>query len=331
MQQRFLGNSGISVSSIGLGCMGMSWAYAENSRDDDASIAVIRQAIESGITLIDTADIYGDGHNESLVGRALTGVTHETTLATKAGLVVDDLATKKMHRDASPQHLRSALEASLRRLNRDSVDLYYLHRVDENIPLEESWETMSNFVAEGKVRYLGLSEVTASQAATAHAIHPVTAIQSEMSLWTRDPLLAEPPAHAPGVQGQSISSWAAENGASLVPFAPLGRGFLTGEITASTTFEATDLRSVNPRFTPDALAQNQHIADAVREVAQRLGATPAQVAIAWTLAQGEHVIPIPGTRQSAHLASNIGATELVLSSADLAELTTIPTPVGSRY
>jgi aryl-alcohol dehydrogenase-like predicted oxidoreductase len=338
MDPRTLGTAGPQVGAIGLGCMGMSWAYQESERDDRASISVIREAVDLGVTLLDTADIYGDGHNEELLGLALEGRRDDVVLATKVGLVVDDLPTKALHRDGSAAQVRHAVEASLRRLRTDVIDLYYLHRVDPDVPLAETWSAMAGLVAEGKVRRLGLSEATVAQAAEAHAVHPVAAIQSELSLWTRDPLGApyDPPAHQAGgaaagpAAAGNVVGWCAAHGAAFVPFAPLGRGFLTGTI-ASADFEAGDIRSTLPRFAADALATNQHIVQGVRAVASRHGATPAQVAIAWTLARGEHVIPIPGTKRSRYLRENVGAAGLRLTADDLAELDRVPPPVGNRY
>ncbi|MGX6606722.1 aldo/keto reductase [Micromonosporaceae bacterium Da 78-11] len=338
MRTREVGATGRTVGAIGLGCMGMSWAYAESSRDDPASQKVVRTAVDAGVTFIDTADVYGAGHNESLVGAALSGLRDQVFLATKAGLVVDDVRTKGMHRDGSPAHLRAAVDASLKRLGTDHLDLWYLHRVDDSVPLVESWAAMAEAVRAGKVRHLGLSEVSVAQATAAAAVHPVAAVQSELSLWTRD-ALGQPgnggPAAALAGQGASdagdVVGWCAANGAAFVPFAPLGRGFLTGAIDATTRFEDNDLRAGNPRFTGAARASNARIVDTVRAVADRHGATPAQVAIAWTLAQGEHVLPIPGTRRAGHLADNIGAAAIDLTAADLAELDAAPAAVGTRY
>jgi aryl-alcohol dehydrogenase-like predicted oxidoreductase len=323
MDQRMLGHGGPQVGAIGLGCMGMSWAYAESSRDDDESIATLHQAIDLGVSLIDTADVYGDGHNESLVGRALAGRRDQVTLATKCGLVVDDLETKSMHRDGSPDHIRAAVRASLSRLGTDVIDLYYLHRVDDQVPVAESWGAMSELVAAGQVLRIGLSEVTVQQAAEAHAIHPVAAIQSELSLWSRDPLGSG--------EGDDLLAWCRRNGAAFVPFSPLGRGFLTGAVDASTTFEQSDFRTQLPRFTTAARAANQRIVDLVREVALAHDAPPAQVALAWVLAQGEQVIPIPGTRRQEHLRANLEAAGLVLTADELARLDEAPVAVGTRY
>ncbi|MER5256129.1 MULTISPECIES: aldo/keto reductase [unclassified Streptomyces] len=320
MKTRQLADGGPVVGAIGLGCMGMSWGYAESRRDDEQSVAVIRQAVDAGVTHLDTADAYGDGHNESLVGRALEGRADDVVVATKVGIVVDDLATRALSRDGSPRHIKESVEASLRRLRRETLDLYYLHRVDPQVPLEESWGQLAELVREGKVRRIGLSEATVRQAETAHRLHPVSAVQSELSLWTRDAL-------APGAD---MVGWCADHGAAFVPFAPLGRGFLTGAF-ASPAFEDGDFRASNPRFADEAFTANLRIVETVRDIAARHGATPAQVAIAWTLAQGEHVLPIPGTKNPRYLAENIGAASLKLTVDDVAELDRVPAPVGSRY
>ena len=320
----------------------MSWAYAQSSRDDAESAEVLRQAVDAGVTFLDTSDVYGAGHNEILLGKALAGRRDEIFLATKAGLVVTDMQTRAIARNGWPKHLRAAIDASLKRLGTDHIDLWYLHRIDDQVPLVESWGAMAEAVQAGKVRYLGLSEVTVAQCTAAAAVHPVTAVQSELSLWTRD-ALGEPSGAAgsePVVTTMSIGGapesgdvvgWCAANGAAFVPFSPLGRDLLTGAIDATTELGLTDLRAGNPRFTPEARAANARIVDAVRAVADRHGATPAQVAIAWTLAQGPHVIPIPGTRRLRHLVDNIGAADLDLTKADLAELDNAPKPVGTRY
>ncbi|MFD0687396.1 aldo/keto reductase [Actinomadura fibrosa] len=330
--------AGTPVGAVGLGCMGMSWAYSESERDDEASVALIREALDLGVTFLDTAQPYGDGHNESLVGRALAGRRGEAVVATKTGLVVEDLATRRIGRRGTPEHVKASAEESLRRLGTDVIDLYYLHRVDPAVPLADTWGAMAELVAEGKVRHLGLSEVGVAQAAEAHAIHPVAAVQSELSLWTRDAMGAPGGVAGtlPGETGASadgpgdVVGWCAANGAVFVPFSPLGRGFLTGTVTG-TDFEDTDFRGGNPRFQEEALKANLRIVDVVKAVAARRGATPAQVAIAWTLAQGDHVIPIPGTKKSRYLRDNAGAADLDLTAADLAELDGVPAAVGDRY
>ncbi|RKS74263.1 aryl-alcohol dehydrogenase-like predicted oxidoreductase [Actinomadura pelletieri DSM 43383] len=330
--------AGTPVGAVGLGCMGMSWAYSESERDDDMSVALIREALDLGVTFLDTAQPYGDGHNETLLGRALVGRRDEAVVATKTGLVVADLATRELARRGTPEHVKASAEDSLRRLRTDVIDLYYLHRVDPEVPLADTWGAMAELVAEGKVRGLGLSEVSVAQAARAHAIHPVAAVQSELSLWTRDALGApggvagrlpgDDPAAAEGAG--DVVAWCAANGAAFVPFSPLGRGFLTGTFTAA-DFEDTDFRGGSPRFQEEALRANLRIVDVVRGVAERHGATPAQVAIAWTLAQGDHVLPIPGTKKSRYLRDNAGAAELDLTPDDLIELDGIPAAVGERY
>jgi aryl-alcohol dehydrogenase-like predicted oxidoreductase len=333
---RKLGSSGIDVGAIGLGCMGMSWAYQESRRDDDRSVAVVRAALDLGVSLLDTADIYGDGHNERLISQAVAGRRAEAVIATKVGLVVDDLATKTLHRDGSPEHVAAAVDASRRRLDTDAIDLCYLHRVDPAVPLAETWGALADLVHAGKVRHLGLCEVTVAQADEAHRIHPVTAIQSELSFWTRDPLGKSGPGPAAdfAVAGASASGnvveWCADNDAAFVSFAPLGRGFLTGTLHSS-NFEKSDIRSFLPRFQRDALVANLRIVDVIRSVADGLGATPAQLAIAWVLAQGDHVIAIPGTKNLRYLRENVAAVDVTLSESDLAALAAAPAATGSRY
>ena len=297
--------------------MGMTWAYTTGGRDDDRSIATIHRAIERGITLIDTADVYGPFSNEELVGRALQGRRDEVFLATKVGLVAEDVATLKIGRDGSPAHVRAGIDASLGRLRTDRVDLYQLHRVDERVPVEETWAAMAETVAAGKAGAIGMSEVTVEQLETAHAIHPVASVQSELSLWTRDRL-------------DDVLPWCVEHGVAFIPFAPLGRGYLTGTITAA-AFDDGDFRARNPRFTRDALEANLAIVDRVRAVAERHAATAAQVALAWVLAQADAVIPIPGTTKPERIDENAGAARLRLSAEDLAELDGAPAPVGARY
>lgn len=311
---RTLGTSGPAVGAVGLGCMGMSWAYGAAERDDEQSRAVLRRALDLGVTLIDTADVYGPFTNEELVGSALRGRRDEAYLATKCGLVVGEAG---MGRDGRPEHVRAALDASLSRLGTDRVDLWQLHRVDPEVPVEQTWGAMAEQVAAGKALALGMSEVTVDELERAHAVHPVATVQSELSLWTRDPLA-------------EVLPWCAANGVGFLPFSPLGRGFLTGAVTEG-SFDASDFRARNPRFTPEAMAANAALVDAVRAVAGRLDATPAQVALAWVLAQGEHVVPIPGTKKVGYLEQNAAAADLQLSAQDLAELDALPAPVGARY
>ncbi|MEV6318573.1 aldo/keto reductase [Streptomyces sp. NPDC051776] len=331
MEQRRLGASGPLVSALGLGCMGMSWGYAEGQRNDESSVQIIAEAVDLGVTFFDTSDVYGDGHNERLLGKGLAGRRDEVVLATKCGLVVDDLATRAMHRDGRPERVRAAAEASLRRLDTDVVDLLYLHRVDPDVPLAETWGAMAGLVEAGKVGRLGLSEVSIAQAAEAHRQHPVAAVQSELSLWTREPL-GRPGDELEGLPvAENMVGWCARNDVAFIPFAPLGRGFLTGAYTSPDQFEQSDFRASSPRFQDEALTANGRIVDVVRAVAGRHGATPAQIALAWTLAQGEHVIPVPGTKNSRYLRENAEAAALRLGEEDLAELDGVPEAVGSRY
>ncbi|HYI20327.1 MAG TPA: aldo/keto reductase [Solirubrobacteraceae bacterium] len=317
LPRRRLGASGLECGAIGLGCMGMTWAYTSGPLGDDRSVAVIHRALELGMDLIDTADMYGPFTNEEVVGRALAGRREEAVLATKVGLVVEDRATYTLRRDGSPAHVREGIDASLRRLGTDHVDLYQLHRVDERVPVEETWGAMAEVVTAGKARAIGLSEVTVGELERAHAIHPVASVQSELSLWTRDRL-------------GDVLPWCREHDVAFIPFAPLGRGYLTGTITAA-SFGDADFRARNPRFTREALEANLAIVDQVRSVAERRGATPAQVALAWVLAQDDLVVPIPGTTRLERVQENAGAATLALEPQDLEVLDTVPPAVGARY
>jgi len=294
----------------------MSAEYRPADIDDEQSLRVIARALELGVSMFDTADVYGPFTNERLVGQALSGRAADVVISTKAGLIIDD-ATGQSRPRGDPAHIRAACEASLIRLGVDVIDLYYLHRVDPAVPLEVSWDAMADLVLAGKVRALGLSEVTAGQMASAHGIHPVAAVQSELSLWTRGPL-------------DEVVPWCAANGALFVAYAPLGRGYLTGTVR-SADFQPDDIRSGNPRFTADAMERNQAILTVIERVARRNGVSFAQVAIAWVLAQGEHVVPIPGTKQVRYLEDNCQAADLDLSPDDLAELDAAPGAVGARY
>jgi aryl-alcohol dehydrogenase-like predicted oxidoreductase len=328
MQATTLGNNGPEVGVIGLGCMGMTASYdMQAERDDATSIAVIHRAVELGMTLIDTADAYGPYTNEELVGRALAGGYRErAVLATKVGLVMGTSDNAKAlgpaspgaGRDGRPDHVRTSIDESLRRLGTDYVDLYQLHRVDPAVPLEETWGAMAETVSAGKARHIGLSEVSVDQIKLAQSVHPVATVQSELSLWTRD-VLAEVLPHCQ------------EQGIALLPFAPLGRGFLAGRFASFDELPQNDFRRQLPRFQQDALRANLAIVARVRQVADRIGATPAQVALAWVLAQGRHVVPIPGTKTPKYLEENATAAGVALSASDLAELDSVPAPVGSRY
>jgi aryl-alcohol dehydrogenase-like predicted oxidoreductase len=316
LPRRTLGQHGPEVGSIGYGAMGLSWAYGNREGTDPD--AVIHRAIDLGCTLIDTADVYGPFHNEITVGHAIKGRRDEVVLATKCGLVVDDVETREIRRDGRPEHIREAIDGSLRRLEADHVDLYYLHRPDPEVPIEESVGALKEVVKQGKATHIGLSEVTVFELEKAHAIHPITAVQSELSLWTRDPL------------HNGVKDWCAKHGVAFVPFSPLGRGFLTGRLRRD-ALEDDDARRNWPRFQREAMDANQRIVDAVAEVAARHEAAPGQIALAWVLAQGEHVVPIPGTKRLPYLEENVAAADVLLSSEDLALLDGLPEPVGARY
>jgi aryl-alcohol dehydrogenase-like predicted oxidoreductase len=332
MRTTKLGADGPEVGVIGLGCMGLTFAYDMGSaRDEATSIAVIRQAIDSGANLIDTADVYGPFTNEVVVGQALSGGYRErAVLATKVGLVATtatDPTSISNQTPASypvianngrPEHVRQSIDDSLRRLGTDYVDLYQLHRVDPEVPIEETWGALAEAVTAGKVRHLGLSEVTVEQIARAQAIHPVATVQSELSLWTRDPIA-------------EVLPYCLANGIGFLPFSPLGRGFLTGRYTSFDDLPTDDFRRRQPRFQQDALRANLAIVERVRALAARFEATPAQVALAWLVAQGPGVVPIPGTKTPRYLAENIAAADLELPVEALAELTDLPAPEGTRY
>jgi aryl-alcohol dehydrogenase-like predicted oxidoreductase len=325
MRTTTLGDAGPEVGRIGLGCMGMTFAYDIGTpRDEAASFAVIRQALDLGMSLLDTADVYGPFTNEELLGRALTGGYRErAVLATKVGLVVTDPAggpggSPLIGNDGRPEHVRASIDESLRRLGTDHVDLYQLHRIDPEVPIEETWGAMAEVVAAGKARHLGLSEVTVDQIRRAQAVHPVAAVQSELSLWTTDPL-------------SDVLPYCEEWGIAFLPFSPLGRGFLTGRFTSFDDLPENDFRRRLPRFQRDALRANLAIAGRVSEVAERVGATPAQVALAWVASRGRYVVPIPGTKTPAYLRENAAAGDVELSAADLADLAALPAPHGGRY
>ena len=316
MRERWVAALGRAVGAVGLGCVGMSAEYRPADIDDERSLLVLARALELGVTMFDTADVYGPFTNERLVGRGLRGRAGDVVISTKVGLVIDE-ATGRTRRSGDPAHIRASCDASLARLGVDVIDLYYLHRVDPAVPLEVSWDAMADLVLAGKVRALGFSEATVGQLAAAHAIHPVAAVQSELSMWTRGPLAA-------------VTAWCQANGALFAAYAPLGRGYLTGTVRTP-AFEPDDIRSGNPRFTAEAIARNQAILAVIDRVARRHGASLAQVSIAWVLAQGEHVVPIPGTKQIRYLEENCGAADLDLTPADLADIDAAPQAVGDRY
>jgi aryl-alcohol dehydrogenase-like predicted oxidoreductase len=318
MKTRRLGREGPRVSAIGIGCMGMSQSYGRP--DEPESLATIGRALELGITFFDTADVYGPFTNEELVGRGLRGHRDEVVLATKCGLVSDRTSGRNTI-DGSPDHIRAACDASLRRLGVKSIDLYYLHRVDPRTPIEESVRAMAGLVAEGKVRYLGLSEVSGATLRRAHAVHPITAVQSEYSLWTRDP-------------EDGVLPVCRELGIGFVPFSPLGRGFLSGTVRTTDGMPDNDFRRGLPRFHPENLSKNLGLVDRLAGVAGARGCSAAQLALAWLLARGEDIVPIPGTKRRKYLEENAAATDLRLSPADLAQIeVAVPkgAAAGGRY
>jgi aryl-alcohol dehydrogenase-like predicted oxidoreductase len=318
LPQRRVGAGGPSVSGVGLGCMSASWAYYLDRQDDQLSERTVRRAVELGVTHFDTATLYGRGHNETLVARALRDRPPEVLIASKCGLENRGFPRRKTVRDGRPETVRRHCDASLARLGSDYLDLYYLHRVDPGVPVEETFGALKELVVEGKIRHLGISECTVDQLARAHATHPVSALQSEFSLWTREPL-------------RDVIPWCASNGVSFVAFGVLGRGFLTGALPAGQRFPKGDFRARNPRFRPQAMNANAAILDGIRRVGERLGATPAQVCVAWVLAQGEHLLPIPGTKRAPYLEENLGGATLALDAEAMADLDALPPAVGARY
>jgi aryl-alcohol dehydrogenase-like predicted oxidoreductase len=322
MQKRKLGNSGLEVSAIGLGCMGMSFSYGP-PKDKQEMTALLRAAVERGVTFFDTAEVYGPFTNEELVGEALAGFRGQLAIATKFGfdLSGSDNRPGAAGLNSRPEHIQQAAEGSLKRLKVETIDLFYQHRVDPNVPIEDVAGAVKDLIQAGKVKHFGLSEAGVKTIRRAHAVQPVTALQSEYSLWTRTPEKEVIPALE-------------ELGIGLVPYSPLGKGFLTGKIAENAKFDSTDFRSTLPRFTPEALKANQALIDLLASVAERKKATPAQIALAWLLAQKPWFVPIPGTTKLHRLDENIGAVSVELSADDLREIENAAskiTVLGARY
>ena len=315
MHARSLGQ-GLQVSAIGLGCMGMSQSYGPNPGSRDDMIAVLRDAVDEGVTFFDTAEVYGPYVNEELVGQALEPLRDEVIIATKFGWDIRDGSIVGL--DSRPEQIRRVAEESLRRLRTDVIDLFYQHRVDPSVPIEEVAGTVGDLVAEGKVRHFGLSEASAKTIRRAHEVFPVTAVQSEYSLWTRDP-------------EAEVLPTLAELGIGFVPFSPLGKGFLTGTIDTSTAFSDGDIRTRVPRFNEENLSANQVLVEQVRALAAAKDVTPGQVALAWLLAQHPWVVPIPGTRRVSRIRENMAATQVALSADEVADLNGLAERIGIRY
>jgi len=321
MQKRTLGIGKLEVSEIGLGCMSMSHGYGPPG-DKGEMIAVIRSAVEQGVTFFDTAEVYGPYTNEVLVGEALAPVRDQVVIATKFGFKMKaDGSQGWAGLDSRPGHIREVVEASLKRLQIDTIDLLYQHRVDPEVPIEDVAGTVKELIREGKVKHFGLSEAGVDSIRRAHAVQPVTALQSEYSLWWREP-------------EAEILPTLEELGIGFVPFSPLGKGFLTGAINETTTFDKSDYRNIIPRFTPEARQANQAIVDLIAEIARLKGATPAQIALAWVLAQEPWIVPIPGTTKAHRVTENLGAAKVELTTADLIDIETAASKIelqGERY
>jgi aryl-alcohol dehydrogenase-like predicted oxidoreductase len=320
MKKRKLGKSGLEVSAIGLGCMGMSFGYGP-PKDKQEMIALLRAAVERGVTFFDTAEVYGPFTNEELVGEGLAPVREQVVIATKFGFKLDPTSGRSIGVDSRPEHIKEVAEASLKRLRTDVIDLFYQHRVDPEVPIEDVAGAVQELIEEGKVKHFGLSEAGVQTIRRAHAVQPVTALQNEYSLWWRR---AE----------EEVLPALEELGIGFVPFSPLGRGFLTGKMNENTTFDSSDLRNTLPRFTPDARKANRALVDLLGEIAKRKNATPAQIALAWLLEQKPWIVPIPGTTKLKRLEENIGAVEIELTRDDLREIESAASQIevqGARY
>ena len=321
MEKRKLGRSNLEVSAIGLGCMGMSYGYGP-AADKKEMISLIRSAVERGVTFFDTAEVYGPFTNEELVGEALAPLRGQVVIATKFGWNIDPQAERGLAGlDSRPEHVKQVVEGSLKRLKVDVIDLFYQHRVDPNVPIEDVAGTVKELIQEGKVKHFGLSEAGVQTIRRAHKVQPVTALQSEYSLWWREP-------------EAEVLPTLEELGIGLVPFSPLGKGFLTGKINEDTTFDKSDFRNIVPRFTPEARKANQALVDLLRKFAAQKKATPAQIALVWLLAQKPWIVPIPGTTKLARLEENIGAMAVELTPDELREITSAASKItvqGARY
>jgi aryl-alcohol dehydrogenase-like predicted oxidoreductase len=317
MQKRILGKSGLEVSAIGLGCMGMSYAYGEIPNEKEM-ISLIHKAVESGVTLFDTAEMYGPFTNEELLGKALAPYRDKVVIATKFGIKIKD---GKQSQDSRPEQIRKSIEGSLKRLNTEFIDLYYQHRVDTAVPIEDVAGTIKDLMSEGKIKHWGLSEAGVKTIRRANAVQPLTAVQSEYSLWWRRP-------------EKELLQTLEELGIGFVPFSPLGKGFLTGSFNKESKFGKSDFRSIVPRFTPEALEANQGLVELLKKVAEQKKATPGQIALSWLLAQKPWIVPIPGTTKLNRLEENIEAANVILTSKDLSEISTALEKikvVGNRY
>jgi aryl-alcohol dehydrogenase-like predicted oxidoreductase len=320
MKKRKLGKSGLEVSAIGLGCMGMSFGYGP-PKDKQEMISLIRAAVDRGVTFFDTAEVYGPFTNEELVGEGLAPFRERVVIATKFGFKLDPKSGRSVGMDSRPEHVKEVAEASLKRLKTNVIDLFYQHRVDPEVPIEDVAGAVKELIHEGKVKHFGLSEPGVQTICRAHAVQPVTAIQNEYSLWWRKP-------------EEEVLPLLVELGIGFVPFSPLGRGFLTGKMSENTTFDSTDFRNTLPRFTPEARKANQALVDLLGEIAKRKNVTPAQIALAWLLAQKPWIVPIPGTTKLNRLEENIGAAEIELTRDDLHKIESAASEIevqGARY